>query len=200
MPRFDLIQIPISISISNGQAPTWALCTTAFFYRLAQARLSRRLEPVVAIRLLPVPMGVGVGIGIGIDSDCVLWLVPTHCGQADILDQDTVQIRFLVSKPIFCPSIPIPIPIPTPTPTPTPIIIPAPTASSTTIRIVFISRRVAARFPQCSAIAARTASVNSMVPTFPPKSLVSIPRPVTDAMALNNVSAAIASPKKSSIS
>jgi hypothetical protein len=33
----------------------------------------------LAIRLLLVPVGVGVGIGIGIDSDCVLWLVPTHC-------------------------------------------------------------------------------------------------------------------------
>jgi hypothetical protein len=32
-----------------------------------------------AIRLRLVPIGVGVGIGIGIDSDCVLWLVPTHC-------------------------------------------------------------------------------------------------------------------------
>jgi hypothetical protein len=127
-PTPTAIIMPAAIGTRSGCRPlpgVWA-----FFNRLAQARLSRRLEPVVG-RLLLVPIGVGVG---NRDRDrfrqCIVvgpharWCLVARVLSATMAVQQGPTgrvpcIRFSCPNPIFYPSIPIPIP------TPTPMIIPA---------------------------------------------------------------------------
>jgi hypothetical protein len=54
----------------SGNACQCCAATTRVFghFFMAQARLSRRLEPVVGDPPAPGSLGVGIGIGIGIDS------------------------------------------------------------------------------------------------------------------------------------
>jgi hypothetical protein len=118
------IAIPIAMAIiatashhaTVGSAPPTGEVWT-FFHRLAQARLSRRLEPVVgdpSVSWFPSVSGSESGTG-SIPTGYCGWSSRTETiGPADILDQCPVTSSFSCPNPFFYLSIPIPIPTPTP--------------------------------------------------------------------------------------